>query len=99
MKKLEYIKEDVAIDAGYNDWEDFINDQPNHNVETVMDEVAKRYALEYGQALLQKASEEAKIYVSCPDFNTSEVMKCTRINGIYIQASRESILNTKLDLI
>ena len=42
MEKLNEVKETYAKELGYKDWETCINDQPNHNVETLMDEVALR---------------------------------------------------------
>lgn len=46
-KTIEQIKEDVARGHGYPNWIDFINDQPNYNVELIMNEVAIRYAQQF----------------------------------------------------
>ena len=43
MSKLEEIKEIIAKEKGYKDWEICINDQPNYMVEKLMDEVVMLY--------------------------------------------------------
>lgn len=40
----EEIKEKVAKDKGYKDWETCINDQPNYMIEKLMDIVMEEYA-------------------------------------------------------
>ena len=41
--KLQQAKEIIAKELKYKDWETCINDQPNYNVENIMDKVAERY--------------------------------------------------------
>lgn len=62
MKTLEHIKEEYAIVyCQYPSWGDFINDIPNHDVESHMNEVAEIYATEYAKEALRLASENATI--------------------------------------
>lgn len=41
--KLQQAKNEIAKELNYKDWETCINDQPNYNVENIMDKVAERY--------------------------------------------------------
>lgn len=62
MSRLEEIKQQYAKPYGYNDWIEFINDEPNYKVEHHMDNICKIYAKECSQASLGKASKVAKTF-------------------------------------
>lgn len=49
IKTLDDIKEMVAKEMNYRDWDECINDQPNWMVEEVMDKVAEKYASQFKQ--------------------------------------------------
>ena len=74
MKSLEEIKNELAIENGFENYDNLISDygekNPNwydygkkhpNNFDKYFDEVAKRYAKEVAIASLKKASENAKI--------------------------------------
>ena len=64
MKTLEEIKNEVAIENGFENYDNLISDygekNPN-NFDKYFDEIAKRYAKEVAIASLEKASENAKL--------------------------------------
>jgi|GEM_PF-4785650 len=99
MKTLEEIKEDVAREYtdGKHNWHD---GYLNKAIKVIlMDKVAKRLALEYGQALLQKASEnvQMKHFEKVTEAYTHH--KYFQIGANHLVVDKDSILNTKLDLI
>jgi len=59
--KLEEIKNEYAQLFRYNNWTDFINDQPNYCVEHHMNKICEIYAKECSQASLEEASKNACI--------------------------------------
>ena len=63
MKTLEEIKNEIAIERGYDSWNElaFYNNRNIVYIELVMNDVAKRYAKEVAIASLEKASENAKL--------------------------------------
>ena len=74
MKTLEEIKNEVAIENGFENYDNLISDygekNPNwydygkkhpNNFDKYFDEIAKRYAKEVAIASLEKASENAKV--------------------------------------
>ena len=74
MKTLEEIKNEVAIENGFENYDNLISDygekNPNwydygkkhpNNFDKYFDEIAKRYAKEVAIASLEKASENAKL--------------------------------------
>ena len=74
MKTLEEIKNEVAIENGFENYDNLISDygekNPNwydygkkhpNNFDKYFDEIAKRYAKEVAIASLKKASENAKL--------------------------------------
>ena len=74
MKILEEIKNEVAIENGFENYDNLISDygekNPNwydygkkhpNNFDKYFDEIAKRYAKEVAIASLEKASENAKL--------------------------------------
>ena len=63
MKKLEEIKNELAIEKAYDSWNEitFFNNRNVVFIELLMNEVAKRYAKEVAIASLEKASENAKL--------------------------------------
>lgn len=63
MKTLEEIKEEYAIEYKYTTWEEFINDHPNHMIESFMDGVSKRYALEVAKQTQINCANNAKLDV------------------------------------
>ena len=62
---LEQAKNEIAKELNYKDWETCINDQPNYNVENIMDKVAERYhslMSEWIKPLLVKFVDTEKEY-------------------------------------
>ena len=92
MKTLEEIKNELAIEKGYDSWNEitFFNNRNVVFIELLMDEVAKRYAKEVAIASLEKASENAK--VNC---NHEEIKKeFTDVDSGYLYfVDKQSIIN------
>lgn len=57
-KTIEEIKDEYAINlAGYNTWDELINDEPSYRVEIHTDQVAERYAKSKTQELIEQNRE------------------------------------------
>lgn len=55
---LEEIKDEYAINlAGYNTWDELINDEPSYRVEIHTDQVAERYAQSQTHELQEQNAE------------------------------------------
>lgn len=60
MKTLEEIKDEVAQELGFLDWEEMFYEDGYEIGDNGIDEVAKRYAKEVAKEALRNASENAK---------------------------------------
>ncbi|KUY28052.1 hypothetical protein [Elizabethkingia ursingii] len=91
MKTLEQIKDEVAKEHDYNNYNDMIDhfEIPEYMV----DKVAKRYAREVAQASLEKASENSilKLTFSSGKIATSSTWRMP--DGELIELQKSSITN------
>lgn len=71
MKTYEEIKEDYAKEFEYQDWERFINDQPNYKVEHHMDDICKLYSLECQKELQKRISEYSQKFTAIKSISTA----------------------------
>lgn len=99
MKTLDEIKEEVARDKGFKDWNALFTATGTTYLEYRMNEVAKRYAIAYDQALLQKASEEVQMIHKSDNGDYEAKYDVFGLEDSTIIIDKYSILNTKLDLI
>ncbi|WP_257657681.1 hypothetical protein [Parapedobacter lycopersici] len=94
MKTLQQIRDEVAREYEFETWVDMSKYAPLR----FSDEVSRRYATEVAKATLERAAENAKI-------NASKVSGAVRIkswalgHGIKLTPSRESILETPIELL
>jgi len=76
MKTLEEIKNEVAIEHGYRDWNHVLLESSLVTIESLMDGVTRRYALEVAKEALKNAAEN----VDFRNFLTAESKYDLEIN-------------------
>lgn len=90
MKTLKEIKEEVALEYDWVDWICFLSDCPEYEKDFVINEVARRYAIEVAKESLKNASENANIMDDegdlCDRYYDSEIDTFCFVN-------KQSILN------
>lgn len=92
MKNLQEIKEDYALEQGYEEWEHLINDmQPHSNMylEQAMDEICIRAQKE----ALEKAAENGKIEILVPSSSVPKSVKQYKNSDGVVRVNMSSITN------
>ncbi|OBS12785.1 hypothetical protein ATE49_15485 [Elizabethkingia miricola] len=93
MKRLEEIKNEVAKELEYANWEVLKNGLSDFKIGICYEEVAKRYAREVAQASLEKAAENANIKYHDGHNKLYKAVKHVQIGADNIQIDKESITN------
>lgn len=106
MGKLQEIKDQVAREYGYKDWEDRSNYRIRFTEhDATLDEVSSRYAKAVADDVLKRAAENAHITMVVPDGTDLEKLGTDGLNitvgevdNYKIRISKESILSTEINL-